>query len=191
MDKANVWQDKRNKAVDLVAADILPMNKIAEECGVKPRTFTRWLESPAFKAKVEIKRKAMSERILAAGIALKADRVARADDRWRRMHQVIAERAADPVNSGVAGGSTGLLVHTLKGVGSGNAAQVIDEWEVDTGLLSEIRAHEEQVSKELGQWPSSSPMIDVNATVQVAVLLPDQARAVPAVRVIEAAEVRK
>ena len=142
-------------------------DQIAAEVGVKPRTFYDWTQRPEFKAKVEIKRKEIAERIMQTGIAVKSNRIAQANDRWRRMHQVIEERATDPINESVAGGTTGLLAHTMKGVGSGIAAQVIDEWEVDTGLLSEIRNHEEQVSKELGQWPQPGNITEVSVSLGV------------------------
>lgn len=169
MDKAETWQAKRNKAVDLVAADIMPMVKVAEECGVRPRTFARWLEEPNFRVKVEIKRKAIAQRVLDRGVAVKVNRIRCANDRWDAMHRVIAARAIAPENAAAPGGTTGLLCHTLKGIGSGNAAQVVDEWEVDTGLLAEIRSHEEQVSKELGQWPLAA-VGGGDTTINIAVL---------------------
>jgi hypothetical protein len=51
-----------------------------------------------------------------------------------------------------AGGTTGLLVRTVKSVGKGNDAELIDLYEVDTGLLREIREFSKQAAQELGQW---------------------------------------
>lgn len=68
------------------------------------------------------------------------------------MQQVIAERAEDIELQDVAGGKTGLIVHNVKGVGKGEDFQLIDLYEVDTGLLKELREHEKQAAQELGQW---------------------------------------
>lgn len=52
----------------------------------------------------------------------------------------------------MAGGKTGLIVHNVKGVGKGDDFQLIDLYEVDTGLLREMREHEKQAAQELGDW---------------------------------------
>lgn len=72
--------------------------------------------------------------------------------RWDKMRTVIEERAVAVEMQEVAGGKTGLLVRTLKSIGSGEKAATVEEFAVDTGLLREIRELELQVSKELGQF---------------------------------------
>jgi hypothetical protein len=94
----------------------------------------------------------ISEKLINQSIAVKEARIRAVNERWLKMQQVIAERAVDISMKGVAGGSTGLLAHDQKGVGSGPAAEVIDVYEVDTGLLKELREHEVQAAKEMGQW---------------------------------------
>jgi hypothetical protein len=49
-------------------------------------------------------------------------------------------------------------VHKLKSVGGGEYAQMVDEYEVDAGLLKELRAHEEQAARELGQWTDKATL---------------------------------
>ncbi len=90
--------------------------------------------------------------IKAEGIANKQNRIDRLNADWLRLQQVIAERAADPTMADVPGGTTGLLVRTVKALGHGADARIVEEYAVDTGLLRELRAHEEQAAKELGQW---------------------------------------
>lgn len=90
--------------------------------------------------------------IVARGIADKQNRVDALNDRWERMKQVIAERAESREYADAAGGETGLLVKTYKQVGSGENAQLVEEYAVDTGLLREMREHEKQAAQELGQW---------------------------------------
>jgi hypothetical protein len=72
--------------------------------------------------------------------------------RWDKMRTVIEERSGAPEMQEVAGGKTGLLVRTLKSIGSGEKASTVEEFAVDTGLLRELRELELQVSKELGQF---------------------------------------
>ena len=169
MNAANIWQNKRDKAVNLVAADYLPLDKIAEQCGVKYRTFSKWLEDPNFKRKLAIRRDEIAAQILKTGIADKTARIAKANKRWDGLHQIIEERAADPQFEGVPGGKTGLLSHDIKSVGSGPFQRIVDYFEVDTGLLNEIRQHETMVSEDLGQRPrpDSGIHVQVNAVVQL------------------------
>lgn len=97
-----------------------------------------------------------------------AARVEALQKRWMLMWQVIAARAADPEMREAPGGSTGLLTVTYKHSGRGRPASIpeapeggagqsgrgdlIREYAVDTGLLAEMRKHEEQAARELGQW---------------------------------------
>jgi hypothetical protein len=94
----------------------------------------------------------ISEKLLSKTISDKNCRIAALNDRWMKLQQVIDERAYDPDFKDVPGGSTGLLCHDKKGVGAGPAAEVVDVYEVDTGLLKEMREHEKQAAIEAGQW---------------------------------------
>jgi len=95
---------------------------------------------------------AISKSLVVQAITIKEARLRAVNDRWLKLQQVIAERASDPNMQEIPGGKTGLLAHDQKGVGAGAAAEVIDVYEVDTGLLKELREHEVQAAKELGQW---------------------------------------
>ena len=103
------------------------------------------------------------------GIAYKQNRVDALVRRAELLELVIAERAAEyralaearranqtPQSdldtllgrrSIPAGGETGLLVRKVKAVGD----MIAEEFAVDTGLLAELRAHEADVAKELGE----------------------------------------
>jgi hypothetical protein len=52
----------------------------------------------------------------------------------------------------VPGGATGLLVRRVKRIGTGPSAGAVEEFAVDTRILRELRAHEQQAARELGQW---------------------------------------
>jgi hypothetical protein len=80
---------------------------------------------------------------------------------------VIAERAADPDMANVPGGRTGLLVRRVKVIGSGDNAREVCEYEVDTGLLKELRELEKQAAVEAGQWSTTSEVRGVVASVSV------------------------
>jgi Terminase small subunit len=79
-------------------------------------------------------------------------RINRLDDLESRLWDVVADRSAAYANSDVIGGDSGLVVRTYKVVGGGENAQMVEEYQVDTGLIREIRALHEQAAKETGQW---------------------------------------
>jgi hypothetical protein len=108
--------------------------------------------------------------IVREGLTAKQTRVAGMQERHRRMWQLLEARAAAGTQAKEAeagtdaadtvlrtlfgrgalppGVETGLLVKTVKQVGK----VLEEEWAVDTGLLSEMRATEKQVAQELGEW---------------------------------------
>ncbi len=138
----------------LVADDAISDEEIAAQVGVTRFTICRWRKQPEFMARVQHHMDRMAAAIEAEGIANRRNRVAALTDRWDRMQRVIEARAADLKE--VPGGDTGLLVRQLKSIGFGENNTVIEEYAVDTGLLRELRAHEEQAAKELGQWVERS-----------------------------------
>lgn len=146
------WTTKSEDAARLVAEDIETDEQIAAALEINRRTLTRWKAHPDFSARVQQHIEAFREATLRRGIADRVKRVAALHDRWKRMQRVIAERAEDGTHGDVAGWTTGLLVHTVKGVGRGEDFQLVDLFEVDTGLLRELREHEKQAAQELGQW---------------------------------------
>lgn len=103
----------------------------------------------------EIKRK---------GIALHQNRVDALAERHRLLQQVIAERAAE-MDGEASGGGTGLLVRKIKVTKQG----VLHEYAVDTGLLAEMRAHEQQIAQELGEWIDKQ-QVDGNSTQVVEIV---------------------
>jgi hypothetical protein len=146
------WTRKTERAALLVAQDDLADRAIGAACGVTERTIERWKQHPEFAARVQEHRDLWREAIKARGIAERQNRVDALNDRWHRMRQVIEERAEDAATARVAGGSTGLIVRDVKGVGKGEDFQLIDIYSVDTGLLKELREHEKQAAQELGEW---------------------------------------
>lgn len=146
------WTKQRDLAAVLVAEDTLTNEQIAAQIGIKRQTLDYWKRQPIFHQRVEEILVEFRQMVRQRGIAVMENRVAALQDRWGRMKQVIAERAADPDMQDVPGGKTGLMVHQVKGVGKGEDFQLIDLYAVDAGLLAEMRAHEQQAARELGQW---------------------------------------
>ncbi len=154
------WTEARDKAAILVAADRLTVAQIAEEIGISRQSLHAWKQQPEFIARVQEHLDEVNRRLAKQEIRHKTLRVSAQHDRWMRMQQVISERAADDSWSQVPGWNTGLLVHRQKQIGAGRAATVVDEFEVDTGLLAELRNTEKQAAQELGQWVEKSSLTD-------------------------------
>lgn len=145
------WTGRREQAALLVAEDALSEGDIAARVRLTREGLRKWKRRPEFRERVAAIREQMRQAIVARGIAELQNRVDALNARWELMRQVIQARAeAGP--STAPGAKTGLLVKTVKAIGTGKNQYEVEEWAVDTGLLRELRAHEEQAAKELGQW---------------------------------------
>lgn len=143
---------KQELAAKLIVESELTIEAMAKQVGISPATIYNWRRTPEFQSIVERCRDDYRKRIQSDGIAKRENRVAALGDRWRRLKQIIDERAAVPEMATVPGGKTGLMVHQVKGIGKGEDFQVIDEYVLDAALLRELRDHEKQAAEELGQW---------------------------------------
>lgn len=153
---------RQERAAQLIAAGKQTDDAIANSLAIRRETLYRWRQTEDFRARVEALQAEMAAAVVSEGIALRTARVAALNDRWQRMQRVIAERADDPAMDDVPGGETGLLVHSYKMIGGGRDATTVDEYAVDVGLLKELRAHEEQAAKELGQWAEKQEVTGKN-----------------------------
>lgn len=156
---------RQEEAAALVAAGILTEDQIADHIGVARKTLFNWRQTEAFGLRVDEVRETIRDRAAVTGIALLGNRVAALNERWERMKLVIKERAADEAMKAVPGGKTGLLAHNVKGIGKGEDFQLIDIYEVDTGILKELREHERQAAQELGQWLQKTETTHTGAVV--------------------------
>lgn len=142
----------KEEAALLSALDELTDESIAAKLDVGLRTLGEWKSHPDFKARVDLHISELRARVRRRGIAIVENRVAHLQRRHDLMNEVIVERGKSREMQGVPGGATGLMVHNVKAVGSGENAERIDLYEVDTALLKELREHERQAAQELGQW---------------------------------------
>ena len=146
------WTIARAKAVALLADGELTDREVAAQVGVNRPTLWRWRQHPDFAARVRQITERAAEELERYAIARKVRRMRSYDERWRELQRVIAERAAGPAMQSVPGGKTGLLVRRVKSIGAGVNVREVEEYELDTGLLKELRGLEKQAAVEAGQW---------------------------------------
>jgi hypothetical protein len=145
------WDARRERAALLLAEGELTDVEVAAEVEVTDRTLRNWKAVPAFAARVKQLVAELGAVAQRKAIGRRARRLAALDDRWQRMKAVIAARA-DEMKDLPGGGSSGLLVKTVKSIGSGDNAREVEEYAVDAALLREMRELEKQAAQETGQW---------------------------------------
>lgn len=145
------WTGKRLKACQHVAEDALTDEQIAADVGVTRQTITNWRKHPEFEARRKALVSELQERVKQEGLGRLDKRKAAAEDRHRRMTQVILARA-DEMADEVAGGESGLLVRQYKSIGTGPNARQVEEYHVDAVLLRELREIEKQIAQDAGQF---------------------------------------
>ena len=134
-------------AAQLVAEARYEYSEIAEKVGVEVRTLYKWRNVPTFAFRVDEISRDFARAALKRGLARKEYRVDCLAKLHSKLLTVIEERAEAEDMQEVPGGKTGLMVRTFKVSGE----TVMTEYAVDTGLIRELRAIQEQVAKELGQ----------------------------------------
>lgn len=162
---------KQRRAAELVALDLQTDEAIARELRITKRTLERWKRQPAFRAAVQGAAETLRRAVQERGIAERQNRVDAYNEIWRRLHQVLAERASDPLVAGVPGGRTGLIVPSpmlvkvfdstalneddereLERLTSARESRIVYEYQIDTGLLKELREYAKLAAQDLGQW---------------------------------------
>jgi transposase-like protein len=142
---------RRAKAAQLVAEGALTEAQIAAQLGIHDRQLRRWKKHPVFAELVADIAEKLAAEIRGKGLVELSNRVDALNTRWSRLHSVIDQRAKDKTMT-APGADTGLLVRTYKQFGTAKRPKVVEEYEVDTGLLKALLDHEKQAAQELGQW---------------------------------------
>jgi hypothetical protein len=146
------WTAQRESAAVLVAQDEVTDEEIAALIGLSKRTLERLKGEAEFRERVEEHMTHWRQAVRQKGLAIVENRVTALMRRAALLETIRRERGKSEEMAGVPGGKTGLIVHQVKGIGKGEDFQLVDLYMVDCGLLSEMRAHEQQIAKELGQW---------------------------------------
>jgi hypothetical protein len=141
---------KQDEAAQLLAEDRLTDREIAQQLNITERQLYRWKKLPTVADRIEEIRTATAAQILAQGIRRKETRLAKLDGLIEGLDRVIAERSFDMV--GVPGGQSGLLVRTIKKIGSGEDAEKVEEYAVDTKTIKEYREVMRHAAVEKGEW---------------------------------------
>jgi hypothetical protein len=153
--------------------------EICAELGITEMTLWRWQRYPEFTEAVQAALDAINAAVKAEGIANRQNRIDGYNDRYRRLEEVIAARAADPTMAQVPGGTTGLLTREIKfvvvyeskrldrehpdsevapdaetptAIFPAKYKEPVEVYTVDTGTLKELRAVAQQAAQDLGQW---------------------------------------
>jgi hypothetical protein len=145
------WSARAHRAAALVAEDHLSDAEIAKRVGINKGTLERWKARPDFRRRVAELVAKVEEKAEQFAIFHKLLRIEALDKRWQEMQDVIRQRAADPDHRKAPGGNSGLLVRTVKMIGTGEMAERVEEFAFDAALVRELREHEMQAAKELGQ----------------------------------------
>jgi hypothetical protein len=148
------WNNRKEEAALLLSQDELTIAAIAEKVGVSKQGISLWRAHPEFLARIDAHIAEFRARVRRRGIAIIENRVAHLQRRHDLMNKIIEERGI--ALKDIPGGSTGLLVHNVKSIGSGETAERVDLYELDAALLSELRQHEKQAAQELNQWAEKS-----------------------------------
>ena len=109
---------------------------------------------PKVRARIRDLKTAIAAKLINYSVREKNTRLEALQSRWEKLNRVIEQRSVAPELQQVPGGDTGLVVRTR--VGNYNV------FAVDIRTLRELRAIEEQASRESGQW-----MERVESTVNI------------------------
>lgn len=162
------WTEARENAAQLIAEGRLSVGEIAAKLDIPSRTLYEWRRNPDFSGRVDAIVEEVRTALTRRAVAMAEQRVARLNRDWFRLQQVIDERAADPTMADVPGGTTGLVVRTVKKIGSGEDSEIVYEYRVDDGTLAELRQIEKQAAQELGQWTERSVVEDARKSYETA-----------------------
>ena len=162
-----VLTDQKREAAALLTETNLPIGKVAEQVGVDRNTIWRWRTEPTFAAHLAELTAELDKDAIRYAVARRRDRLAALERRQERLLQIVEERAAwfAEHEPNVPGGQTGMLLKTLKVVGSGPSAVALPEYTPDVALSKELREIEKQAAIEVGQWTEKRE-VDTLATVQ-------------------------
>ena len=108
---------------------------------------------------------AIAEGIINFEISNRNDRLKALQEVWNDLRAMKAARAADPLVEDCPGGKTGLVVRTVKRMGTGQDATLVEAFAIDTCWLREFREYGKQAAIESGQWQGNQEDGDRSAEI--------------------------
>jgi hypothetical protein len=154
------------QAAQFIAEGRLTTKKIAEHLAIGRTTLFRWRREPDFALRVDEIRKTIATDFDDLELASKKGRARFQAEVHERLWRIADARAVDPTMKTIPGGETGFMVLEYKQIGG----KGLIEAKLDVGLIREIRATEDQISKELGQLTEKT---EINITGAVRELSDD------------------
>lgn len=155
-----MWDHKRTRAADLMTDTRYSERDICDMTGLAMPEL-RWLQTqPDFMDAFEAAKAEQTRRVMNTGVASREFRINQLNRRHQLLSRLMDQRSAsmDPESEffdaetlGVPGVDTGLLVKKTRGIGSGPTMMIVNDFELDRGLLSAFKEIEEHVGKETGQ----------------------------------------
>lgn len=92
-----------------------------------------------------------------------------------RIRQLIDERAAAGVmQEDVPGAGTGLLVRKQRNLKRGKKIEIVEEWQFDGAVLSELRDSLVHAAKEVGDWEEKHRVNDDRSVIDLTALTTEQ-----------------
>jgi len=137
------WDEQKLEALDLIAEGCTPHELIAQKLGIGRKTLWVWREQPAFQSRLQAILHEAAQSLATTRVAHKVLRVKDMQERIEALQYIVSERAKH-YGGMHPGADTGYVAPVA--TASGRQA-----WAVDTGLMTELRALEQAVAKELGQ----------------------------------------
>lgn len=154
------WDKQKVQAAYLLGTSTMTQKDIGDYIGISPSTISTWKKIPEFKERVDELEQEELEEVMRLPFARKSGRIRKYDELLQGMSKVIEARKEDFRGTPEAlttGGDTGLVVRKKRALGSGGPfMEIIEEYEVDTGLIKAIESMSTQIAKETGQWQEKS-----------------------------------
>lgn len=153
--------EKHSQDVIVMLVDGKTQYEVAQFYKVHFSSVMRFVDRHA--GEIEALRAEVAERARDLLISNKFNRLAAKDLRWQLLEGVRQARA-----KGETGEDTGLVVRQFKMLGSGENAQMVEEWKIDDALLAALERVEHGAAEELDQLPRG-PASKVEVSVGVLV----------------------
>ena len=184
--------NQRERAALLLARDEKTDEEIGKTVGVCRRTIANWKKEQDFAVRVAEHVAVMAQEMRKLPLAKRIVRVRHINDRWERLNRVMRARSRSVKDTRARveaalgrsgsdltpddqrllladeeypapGAEEGVMTRTRRSMGKGADFQVIVDWAIDTGLLTQLLNHEERAARELGQLVARSTLAPTDA----------------------------